>query len=121
KWSVVPSPNHSTGNNALLSVTVIAANNIWAVGNYGTAKPPLQTLTERWDGTSWRVVASPNVGTDLNSLESASRVPGTQNVWAVGEYFDTTINAWRTLAEYYSLKLVVPCGVRHAVPSTRTR
>jgi hypothetical protein len=102
KWSVVPSPNHSTGNNALLSVTVIAANNIWAVGNYGTAKPPLQTLTERWDGTSWKVVASPNVGTDLNSLESASHVPGTQNVWAVGEYFDTTINAWRTLAEYYS-------------------
>ncbi len=102
KWSVVPSPNHSTGSNALLSLTVIAANEIWAVGNYDTGNPPEQTLTERWDGTSWKVVVSPNVGTDLNSLESVSRVPGTHNVWAVGEYFDTTINAWRTLAEYYS-------------------
>jgi hypothetical protein len=102
KWSVVPSPNHSAYDNTLLSVTVISANDIWAVGNYDNGKPPKHTLTEHWNGTSWMVVASPNVGTDLNSLESVARVPGTHNVWAVGEYFDTTINAWRTLAEYYS-------------------
>ena len=86
----------------LTAVTALSAHDIWAVGNYDNGKPPKHTLTEHWNGTSWMVVASPNVGTDLNSLESVARVPGTHNVWAVGEYFDTAINAWRTLAEYYS-------------------
>lgn len=31
-WSVVPSPNSGTGNNYLKSVTVIAPNDVWAVG-----------------------------------------------------------------------------------------
>ncbi len=102
KWSVVSSPNHSIYNNALLSVTVISATNIWAVGSYSNGTPSNQTLTEQWNGTKWRVAASPNGGTDVNTLLSVAGVPCTQNVWAVGDYFDTSINLWKTLAEYYS-------------------
>jgi len=53
------------------------------------------------------IVSSPNVGTDQNILVSVARVPlpGTQNIqnaWAVGDYFDTASNTWKTLAEYDS-------------------
>ena len=83
-------------------MTVISSTNIWAVGSYNKGSPSDQTLTEQWNGTKWRVVASPNGGTDVNTLLSVARVPGTQNVWAVGDYFDTSINLCKTLAEYYS-------------------
>jgi hypothetical protein len=102
KWSVVASPNRSAFNNALLSVTVVSANNIWAVGVYNKGTPSDLTLTEKWNGTKWVAVSSPNGGTDVNTLQSVARVPGTQKVWAVGDYFDTSINSWKTLAEYYS-------------------
>jgi hypothetical protein len=107
KWSVVSSPNHSAFSNALLSVSVISASDIWAVGEYNTGGPSDLTLTEHWNGVKWSVVASPNGGTDINILESVAREPvaaqhATQNVWAVGQYFDTVSNTWKTLAEYYS-------------------
>jgi hypothetical protein len=102
KWSVVSSPNQGTDSNALGSVTIISAKDIWAVGDYYNGSFPYLTLTEHWNGTNWAVVASPNVGTDENTLLSVTGVPETQNVWAVGEYIDTTSNLWKTLAEYYS-------------------
>ena len=107
KWRITPSANHSAFSNVLLSVSVISANDIWAVGEYNAGGSSNLTLTEHWNGTQWSVVASPNGGTDINTLASVARVPipaqrGTQNVWAVGEYFDITSNTWKTLAEYYS-------------------
>src|SRR2546422_89414 len=47
KWSVVSSPNASTQNNLLRGVTVVSANDIWAVGssqNNGLFQP----LAEHW-------------------------------------------------------------------------
>ena len=59
-WSVVPSPNAGTGNNRLLDVDVVSANDVWAVGAYnpvpGTGQKP---LTLHWDGTQWSVVGNP--------------------------------------------------------------
>ncbi len=107
KWSVVGSPNHSAFTNALGSITVISARDIWAVGDYDNGNFRFQTLIEHWNGRNWTNVSSPNVGTDQNILVSVARVPlsGTQNIqnaWAVGDYFDTASNTWKTLAEYDS-------------------
>ena len=59
-WAIVSSPNTSTTqNNYLYGVTCASASECWAVGYYfyGSA---YQTLIERWDGTSWAIVSSPN-------------------------------------------------------------
>jgi hypothetical protein len=76
----------------------LAPDNVWAVG-YSTAtqKPPpgqydvpTTTLIEHYDGTSWSVVSSPNVGP--NSQYQSNRLLGITavsptDIWAFGSYF----------------------------------
>ncbi len=93
-WKIVSSPNGGTGHNQLTSVAAVSATNLWAVGNDTNSNSPSQTLIEHWNGTSWKVVASPNVGTSDNGLSSVTAVTAT-NLWAVGAYaqnnFDQTL------------------------------
>jgi hypothetical protein len=82
-WHAVPSPNgSSTGNNYLESVAAISTKDAWAVGYYSVGDTGFQTLTEHWNGTSWSVVASPNIGT-LDYLSGVAAI-ATNDVWAVG-------------------------------------
>ncbi len=86
-WSVVPSPNVGSGNNFLDGVAALSAKNVWAVGSYYLQNQgPARTLIEHWDGTSWSIVPSPNVGTSDNALKAITRIPGTSQLWAVGFY-----------------------------------
>lgn len=84
-WSIVPSPNASTGNNQLLSVAIGSHKDAWAVGNSTDASTSvLHTLTEHWNGSSWSVVPSPDAGSSLNILLKVAYIPGTKTLWAVG-------------------------------------
>ncbi len=98
QWSIVSSPNVGSDFSQLYGVAAISANNIWSVG-VDTHVPPTFTLTEHWNGTKWSIVSSPNVSADYNGLSAVIAVSG--NPWAVGEYFDTSDNAYDTLVEYY--------------------
>lgn len=89
-WSIVPSPSPSTfrPQNLLTGLAAIASDDVWAVGSYnsdggnGTALPTAQTLAEHWDGSHWRVVASPALvgGTAFEAVSALSP----SDVWAVG-------------------------------------
>jgi hypothetical protein len=91
-WSVVPSSSPGNGQNVLLGVTAIAPNDVWAVGFFVAAvnqDRPQKTLIEHWDGTSWKVVPSPNVGgnnstTVSNELRGVTAVSA-NDVWAFGD------------------------------------
>ena len=86
-WSVVPSSNIGPYGNILNGVTAISANNVWAVGAFYTSSSGSpQTLIERWNGTSWSIIPSPNPGTVYTVLNSVTRVPGTNHLWAVGSF-----------------------------------
>ncbi len=87
-WQVVASPDPGTSGNYLDSVTTISTDDVWAVGDSYDSPDATATLTERWDGTQWSVVASPDVDIQ-DSLESVSAVDAT-DVWAVGDYFEDT-------------------------------
>jgi hypothetical protein len=87
-WKIVASPNGDTShNNVLYGVACVSASQCWAVGNYNNGTADV-TLIEKWNGTSWKVVASPNVitqfGNYLNSITCAS----TSECWADGYYYD---------------------------------
>ena len=102
-WTLVRTPDVGTGPNMLNGVLALAPNNVWAVG-YSTAsqKPPpnqyevpSKTLIEHYDGTSWSVVPSPNVGP--NSQYQSNKLYGlTANsptdIWAFGSYFAASGN-----------------------------
>ena len=97
-WKLVKTPNVGSGPNCLNGVLALAPDNVWAVG-YSTAtqKPPpgqydvpTMTLIEHYDGTSWSVVPSPNVGPNSqyqsNRLKNVTAVSPT-DIWAYGSYF----------------------------------
>ncbi len=89
-WSVVPSPNASTRNNLLVAVAAVSANDVWAVGDFQTDRNVFQTLTEHWDGKTWRIVPSPS-GPGLQAgLLSVSALSST-NVWAGGDSGTATL------------------------------
>jgi len=81
-WKRVPSPNPADGG-TLAGVAVTSARNAWAVGyTEGPSQRQPKTVIERWDGTKWKLVASPSpAGTArLFGVAGAS----THSAWAVG-------------------------------------
>ncbi len=101
-WAIIPSANtSSTQNNDLYGVTCVSASNCRAVG-YHSVGSAHQTLIEQWDGTSWSIVASPNIsGAQHNFLQSVA-CNSASDCWAVGEYFDSSNARYRTLIEQWN-------------------
>lgn len=78
-WRVVPMP----AGTQVWSVTTVAANDAWAVGQ--TTSGTVQPVAEHWDGTAWSVVASPTVAAGAYLRSVSARASG--DVWAVGPAF----------------------------------
>lgn len=85
EWSLVATPNNGTDSNNFYGIATVAPNDVWAVGHFRNASRINQTLIERWNGTEWSIVPSPNVGSTNNDLFAAVAV-GPNDVWAVGQY-----------------------------------
>ena len=85
--------NHGTTADSLSSlesITVVSANNAWAVGS--SSSPPTaqhvsqSTFIEHWDGKSWQIVASADATGSLNAVAAVSAT----DVWAVGSFTQGT-------------------------------
>jgi hypothetical protein len=92
QWSIVtvPAPANSFFN-TLASVTAIASNDVWAVGST-TNNTATVTLTEHWDGNTWKTMPSPNAGREGN-IQGENQLLGvsaisTSDVWACGFFVD---------------------------------
>ncbi len=95
-WSIIPSPNQM-GANILTGVASVSANDVWAVGGYFVDTVGVtQTLILHWNGSEWAQVASPNIGTDSNTLHDVTALSA-NDIWAVGEYFAGSPSAAQTL------------------------
>lgn len=101
-WSLVPNPN--TGMfDTFNGVAAVDATPVWAVGYYYTSGGNGQTLIERWNGTAWNIVPSPNPGSSDNGLYGIARIPGTNHVWTVGRMLNpNTSYAYQTLIELWN-------------------
>jgi len=86
-WSIVASPNPTTtGYSQLNRVDATAADNVWAIG-YDSQTG---TLVERWNGSTWGVVAAPT-GIAPRGLDVVS----TNEVWVAGYSGSAaTISQW---------------------------
>ncbi|HTQ55258.1 MAG TPA: hypothetical protein VMI94_12405 [Bryobacteraceae bacterium] len=93
-WRQFATPSVGSGANQFNSVVAMAPNDVWAVGFSMAVPPPKrvpnQTLIEHWNGSSWAVVSSPNVGPNSvyqsNTLYGVTAV-SSSDVWAFGSYF----------------------------------
>lgn len=97
-WTLVPSGNIGTEGNYLVGLASVSATDGWAVGYYNNTGSPARTLIERWDGTQWSIVPSPNIGVNENQLNDVAVVSPT-DVWAAGTYSET--GQLRTLMEHW--------------------
>jgi hypothetical protein len=98
-WSKVTSPSPGSGGNSLLGVSVVGANDVWAVGNYVNNGSAWRTLIEHWNGSAWGIITSPSRGTGDNYLYGVD-VVGANDVWAVGDYYPAS--GYRTLIEHWN-------------------
>ena len=82
-----PAPPAAAVTGSLAAVSCASATNCIAVGGRSsTAKASGGTLTEKWTGTAWSVVSSPNPGTDGARLFGVD-CTSAKNCLAVGVYF----------------------------------
>ena len=101
-WSITSSPNQGTKANVLEGVSCTSAGTFCkAVGYYTTSGNVERTLIETWNGTSWTVDTSPNVGASTNWLVSVSCLSAT---WcqAVGFSQSTSSSPQHTLVEFWN-------------------
>ena len=89
-WSSVKSPNATNGYNLLNGVAVVAANDVWTVGQAANGST-YKTLVEHWNGTKWSIVSSPNVVAESSVLTAIS-VLSANDIWAVGYSSDTSFH-----------------------------
>ena len=94
KWRTAATPQVAGNNNKLNAVLALAPNDAWAVGFSTPGKPANAaslTLILHWDGTSWKVVPSPNVGpkTQFQSNTLLGLTANSANdIWAFGAYLE---------------------------------
>jgi hypothetical protein len=101
-WAVVSSINPSSTENELNAVSCASASECWAVGlSYNASTKSNQTLIERWNGSSWAVVSSPDASSFSNSLDGVVCV-NAGDCWAAGYYQKTSTGPDQTLIEQWN-------------------
>jgi len=98
-WSVVPSPNITGTDNTLTSGVANGSTNVWAGGAFNCQTGSCQTLTERWNGTKWKIIPSPNNNSLSNPINAMSS-NGRNDMWAIGDWY--TGSTFDTLAEHWN-------------------
>jgi hypothetical protein len=81
-WTQMTVPSTKPGRHNLLGVAALAKNDIWAVGGYEDSSRATYALIAHSDGTSWEIVAGPDLASD--SYLSAVVAVSANDVWAVG-------------------------------------
>jgi Dockerin type I domain len=101
-WTIESSPNvSSTQNNAFFGLTCPTASDCWAVG-YNSASGAIQTLIERWDGSSWSITSSPNTAPSQQNVLNSVACSSAYDCWAVG-YYNNDASTSQTLIEHYAV------------------
>jgi hypothetical protein len=85
-WRLAPLSGFP-GNDALIDVDAVTANEAWAAGASYPGFARSSTLVARWNGSSWSPEPTPNGNpTGLNNLSGVAAAGGT--VWAVGTFME---------------------------------
>lgn len=96
-WNIATTPSvPSTG--WLAGITVVpGTSDMWAVGAFAPGFGQAQTLIEYYNGSTWSQVSGANVTGTNNYLYEVAALSAT-DIWAVGDYWDTSDH---TLIEHY--------------------
>ena len=83
KWAIVNTPvPKGTEDSVLIGVSCPSATSCFAVGS-SNIPDGVQTLVESWNGTTWKIVPSPNGSGGRTALNGVS-CPASNSCMAVG-------------------------------------
>jgi hypothetical protein len=120
-WKLVPSPNPGTaaGLDEFSGIAASSRSSALAVGDYyATYTTQHKTLAERWNGRSWKSVASPNPdASGTYNVLSAVTTTSSTSAWAVGAYLAGGNN--RPLIEHWNGKSWHQVGSPFPASATR--
>jgi hypothetical protein len=84
QWSIADVPQPGATRDQLFGAAASSPSDVWAVGDQEGADGVFHTLAERWNGTSWSVVPTPDPGSN-GDLFYGVTTEGPNNAWAVGQ------------------------------------
>jgi carboxypeptidase family protein len=86
-WGSEPVPQFGSGRSELHGISVLSANQAWAVGVMGLSQDQnAKPLVERWDGSSWSIVDVPDItGAELYGVAAVAP----NDVWMAGTFNNT--------------------------------
>lgn len=98
-WQIVPSPNPGNVADQLTDIFAVTSKNIWAAGSVSdtSTSTDSRTLVEHWNGISWAVIPSANLGPEPEDYpDSLARIAGSaaNDLWAVGDSFARFLEHW---------------------------
>jgi hypothetical protein len=96
----VPAAASSQNSNYLSAVAALSSSMAWAVGWWESASRT-GTLIERWNGTAWDIVKSPNPARGFPGLEAVA-APSPSSAWAVGFIEDVSADTSTTLIDHWN-------------------
>ncbi|MCF2533374.1 hypothetical protein [Yinghuangia soli] len=113
-WRTVQLPPAESGVHwGLVSVDMVAADNVWA-GGFNDGPHP---LLAHYDGTSWRWVPLPSTGEKRSTLIGSVLARAADDVWALGWEYDPEAGESRPLAYHFDGRtwtaVPLPAGTRH--------
>src|SRR4029077_533555 len=75
-----------------------------------------QTLIERWNGTSWAIVSSPNTSATQSNLLYSVTCGSVSDCWAVGYYYNASSGAQTLVLRYSASVTPTPTPTPTATP-----
>lgn len=84
-WQVSKAPDPASSGESFFFGGTVSGGKVWAFGGRGAG--PRHALIERHTAAGWQVVGAPDGAgcTVTNELLAAAPIPGTNQVWAVGD------------------------------------
>jgi hypothetical protein len=103
KWAIVPSPNPAGAVQTFLgAVSCTAPSACTTTGEQHSATGIVHTVAERWNGTRWRIQATPNPPKAQFANLPGLACTGPSACLAVGSSFDASGNPTGTFAERWN-------------------
>lgn len=86
-WTLVPSPSITadSAQDTLTGVVDLSTGDVWAVGQTLMNFTTDTTLALHWDGSSWQIVASADVGTGSDFFTAVTGAAAGRPLWAIGQ------------------------------------
>lgn len=78
-WSVVPGADTGGNTSVLVGISVVSANNIWALGNWLDS-----AFIEHWNGSTWSMVPIPDLGSNFTYVADIY-ARSSSDAWVVGQ------------------------------------